>query len=141
MDELVIFFDTEFTDFENPKLISLGAVTADEQHEFYAEIDPLPEGCSAFVLEHIVPQLTGPKLTKEAFAQAFLTWLAGFRCDIELCSDVAFDRDLVYWLCGGYPILDGAKCTWFPLPKLVNNNPHHALEDARMLRREFASKL
>lgn len=141
MKSTAVFFDTEFSNFDTPELISLGAVTVDGQHEFYAEISPLPSGCSDFVVEHIVPQLNGPAYPKEEFAHRFLEWLATLGTDIELCSDSHYDRDIVNALCGGYPIPipNGVKCSWTPLPGSINNNPHHALLDARLLQKTFAS--
>jgi DNA polymerase III epsilon subunit-like protein len=136
--ELSIFFDTEFTDFDKCEIISLGAVTADGNHNFYGEVDPIPFGCSEFVIENVLPILTGTKFTKDELKIKFLIWLSSFDCDIELCSDHSVDRDIVYKLCG-YPIqLSGNNiCTWFPLPMGVPNNPHHALKDAQMLREKF----
>ena len=138
MKSTAVFFDTEFSNFDTPELVSIGAVSVDGQHEFYAEVSPLPGGCSDFVLQHIVPQLTGPAYPKEEVARRFLEWLASFDNAIELCSDSGYDRDIVYGLCGNpLPIPHGTASTWFPLPGTVTNNPHHALQDARMLREEF----
>lgn len=53
---MLIFLDTEFTDFFDPVLISLG-MAAETGEEFYAEV-PYPEkGCSAFVREAVIPLL------------------------------------------------------------------------------------
>lgn len=139
MSSTAVFFDMEFSSFECPQLISLGAVTADGKQEFYAEVAPLPDGCSDFVHEHVVPLLTGPAYPKKEVARRFLDWLAGLGDEIELCSDSGYDRDLLYELCGyPLPVSSGALCTWFPLPGTVDNNPHHALQDARMLQKTFA---
>lgn len=35
---MLIFIDTEFTQFNDPELISIGLVTEDASHEFYAEL-------------------------------------------------------------------------------------------------------
>ncbi|CAK7033961.1 MAG: hypothetical protein DELT_00479 [Desulfovibrio sp.] len=140
MKSTAVFFDTEFTNFENPELVSIGAVSVDGKHEFYAEVSPLPDGCSDFVIQHIVPQLTGPAYPKEEVARRFLEWLAGLGNAIELCSDSGFDRNIINALCGyPLPIPNGATSTWYPLPGTVTDNPHHALQDARMLREAFHS--
>ncbi len=141
MNSIAVFLDTEFSSFDAPELISIGAVTVDGKREFYAEISPPPEGNSDFVRERILPQLTGPAYPKKEAARRFLEWLAALGADIELCSDSRYDRDMVNALCGGspLPVPGGAKCSWVPLPGSVNNNPHHALQDARMLREAFAA--
>lgn len=54
---MLIFIDTEFTDFMNPELISIGLVTDDGQHEFYAELPVNRSKCNDFVLATILPQL------------------------------------------------------------------------------------
>lgn len=52
-----IYIDTEFTDFVDMQLISLGAVTEDGR-EFYAEVsDYDKQASSAFVKEHVEPLL------------------------------------------------------------------------------------
>lgn len=55
-----IFFDTEFTDFQNGKLISAGFVT-EAGREFYVELtDTLRErDCTTFVLDTVLPLLVG----------------------------------------------------------------------------------
>lgn len=131
-----IFFDTEFSDLENPELISLGAISEDGAREFYAEVEPLPETCSDFVRERVLPQLSGPKLPADELARAFLEWLRGFGTDVELFSDSDADRDLLENLCAGtaMDILGSVACAWRCLPGGNGVNPHHALEDARLLR-------
>jgi hypothetical protein len=55
---MLLFLDTEFTDFVNCDLISLGMVSEDGQHEFYAEIvDHETEWQSQFVKDVVVPLL------------------------------------------------------------------------------------
>ena len=142
MSELSIFFDVEFSNFEHPELISLGAITADGAHEFYAEVSPLPERCSDFVREHVIPQLSGPCYPKAELAAHFIGWLNRFDKDIELCSDSSYDRDLVYAMCGyPIPLARHNMVSWYPLPHLITNNPHHALRDAKMLRDRFSAQL
>ena len=54
---MLIFLDTEFTDFARPDLISLALVSEDGR-EFYAErTDYDPERCSEFVRETVLPLL------------------------------------------------------------------------------------
>jgi hypothetical protein len=53
---LKIFIDTEFTDFIDPHLISIGMASASGE-EFYAEVPYPDKGCSAFVREAVIPLL------------------------------------------------------------------------------------
>jgi hypothetical protein len=54
--------DTEFTDFIDCELMSIGAVSEDGEHEFYVEItDYTHEYRSLFVMDHIVPLLDNAK--------------------------------------------------------------------------------
>ena len=53
-----IFIDTEFTDFVDTELISIGLITDDGDHEFYGELPVNRRKCSEFVIEHVLPQLS-----------------------------------------------------------------------------------
>lgn len=53
---LKVFIDTEFTDFANLKLISIG-FAAESGDEFYAELSFSVSDCSEFVREIVVPML------------------------------------------------------------------------------------
>ena len=62
---MYLFVDTEFTDFRDTDLISLGIVSEDGQHEFYVEITDHTVGWqSQFVREAIVPMLDYAKFGK-----------------------------------------------------------------------------
>jgi hypothetical protein len=82
-----IYFDTEFSNLtKTAQLISLGAVTQSGE-EFYAEIEPRPERCSAFVKDTVFPLLTGPKLSTQAFIDSFSCWLTQFDHPVLLSGD------------------------------------------------------
>lgn len=51
-----IFIDTEFTDFIDPQLISMGLVAASGE-EFYVEAPYFKPSCSTFVKEVVIPLL------------------------------------------------------------------------------------
>ena len=58
MSELLLFIDTEFTDFLNMEMISIGLVSLCGQHTFYREINDFnPKRCSRFVRETVLPLL------------------------------------------------------------------------------------
>jgi hypothetical protein len=59
--------DTEFTDFIDCDLISVGMVSEDGQHEFYVErSDYQTQWCNQFVRSAVLPQLgkAGPALDR-----------------------------------------------------------------------------
>ena len=56
---MLVFLDTEFTDFLRPDLISI-ALVAEDGSELYAErTDYREDGCSDFVRETVLPLLGG----------------------------------------------------------------------------------
>lgn len=91
----LIFLDTEFTDFVKPQLISIGAITEDGKHEFYAEIaDYNMKMSSEFVRKVVEPQL-GVVLGMPARKASveFGAWLDELG-EIELCPDYITDWEL-----------------------------------------------
>lgn len=74
---IYIFLDTEFTNFVDCDLISLGAISEDGQHEFYVEItDYETSWCSDFVKGAIIPLLDNAKygMTFVEAGAAFKQW-------------------------------------------------------------------
>jgi len=56
------FVDTEFTDFIETELMSIGIVSEDGKHEFYAEVNSYtPEARSQFVIDVVVPLMEPAK--------------------------------------------------------------------------------
>jgi hypothetical protein len=71
---------------------------AESGEEFYAEVDPLPEDCSAFVSDTVVLQLTGPKLASAALVAQLAAWLRQFAKPVLTCDadwDIQVLRQLV----------------------------------------------
>lgn len=97
---MLLFIDTEFTDFINSDLISIGVVSADGR-EFYGErTDYDRAGCSAFVREAVLPQLgqESPVTGTEAEVGAALRdWLTQFK-EIEVCFDYTADLEFFCYL-------------------------------------------
>ncbi len=57
VNAMLVFLDTEFTDFFRPELISL-ALVSENGREFYAErTDFHPDVCNDFVRESVLPLL------------------------------------------------------------------------------------
>jgi len=77
---MLVFLDTEFTDFINMEMLSIGMVSADGKHEFYAErTDYSLKMCSGFVKEEILPLFdkSGFVGTKEEIGLKVIDWIIG----------------------------------------------------------------
>lgn len=140
-----IFIDTEFTDFLDLHLISLGLVSGAGE-EFYAEV-PYPDAsCSAFVREAVIlllGKIPGAAMTRDSLCQQLLAWLSAVRpenTDIEICYDYQTDWDLFIdaidyqvpdWC---HPRLVGANINEVLRVEFYKKHglpQHHALYDAR----------
>lgn len=153
---MLVFLDTEFTDFIRPDLISIGLV-AEDGREFYAERnDYRREDCNDFVVSDVLPLLH--RVPNARCSEAHLTfrlreWFEALGEPVTLVFDYSADWELLAdALLGGgkhdqLPINIGEK--WL-LPREVVSDPafrqaqmtsysrewptHHALADASALR-------
>jgi hypothetical protein len=93
-----VFIDTEFTDFINCDLISLGAV-ASTGEEFYAENSEYYKNmASAWVRENIIPTLNFGKfgMRRLELSARFWCWLIELEADeIIITSDHSIDIDIL----------------------------------------------
>ena len=139
-----VFVDTEFTDLESPRLISVGAVATDST-AFYCEISDWPhERSSEFVRQHVLPLLDGDAVPQIVAADAFARWLGerARRAPTIIVSDSGFDRWALAELFGGETLPYGAQwqrvtVAYETLDEKVAElglRRHHALDDARALR-------
>ena len=90
----LIFIDTEFSDFINTDLISIGAVTEDGSKEFYCELtDFNKKVCSEFVREAVLPQLDFDKfgMCRHVASAKFYQWLEELGDEYALCPDYSAD--------------------------------------------------
>lgn len=151
---LKVFVDTEFTNFIDPHLISIGLVAASGE-EFYAEV-PYPLGnCSQFVREVVIPLLGR---VPDAFCRAdelylrITNWLEIIRPsedDVDICFDYQTDWDLFN------VALEGRVPMWcrpcmvrrninellrYNFHKKTNLPEHHALYDARANRYAYRAR-
>lgn len=157
---MLVFVDTEFTDFIQIDLVSIGLV-AEDGREFYAERnDYRREDCSDFVRAYVLP-LLGRMENASCSAQELSTrlhsWFAAFDQQVTLVFDYAADWDLLADALQGeaglpFPANLGEK--WLLTPEVMGTEvfqravaatysvdlpPHHALADAHALRSGFAS--
>lgn len=148
---LRVFLDTEYTDFIDPYLISVG-MAAETGEEFYAEV-PYPEkGCCAFVREAVIPllgRIPDAICSVDDLRPRIWTWLELVRRggeEVEICIDDQTDWDLFA------DALDNRVPAWcrrrlipyninemlrFEFHQQHNLPEHHALHDARANRHAF----
>ena len=156
---MLIFLDTEFTDFIDCELISIGMVSEDGQHEFYAErTDHDKNLCSNFVLEAVVPHLgeiPEAACSRDELTQRLWQWFASLPGKVQIATESTHDRDLLWdALSEGLPEnLDKSVVDLRPLfedatfseavydyHKEHNHPWHHALYDAKAHRAAWVAK-
>ena len=96
---MLIFLDTEFTDFNDPDLISIGLVD-EAGREFYAEsTEYRQEACSDFVRQVVIPLLGEPKnrVVGNYFeiAKQLNEWLKQYTDEITIAIDYLGDWQLL----------------------------------------------
>ena len=152
---MLIFLDTEFTDFVRPGLISLALVSEDGR-EFYAErTDYREDDCNDFVRETVLPVLGGvpdSACTRTELTDRLRDWFEQLPEPATIIYD--FESDwllLVDAILGrthknppanfGEPLHLGNSSITHPVFERAQNltytpdwPPHHALADARALR-------
>ena len=151
---MLVFLDTEFTDFTNPDLISL-ALVSENGREFYAErADYRREDCNDFVRQEVLPLLgrvPGAACTHSELTERVRTWFECLPEPATLVFDFEGDWLLLAdaWLglhhreapanVGDKLHLSNHTIT-HPIFEAALNRvftqhwpPHHALADARAL--------
>jgi 3' exoribonuclease, RNase T-like len=92
-----LFCDTEFTDFKNTELMSIGIVTEDGQHEFYREVQHIADFRSDFVNQVVVPLMNHDFKHPDVVALDLKDWI-----DALPYPDITFIVDYV----GDYTLMD-----------------------------------
>jgi len=145
---MLVFLDTEFTDFIDCELISIGMVGEDGRHELYVEVEDFDRAkCNAFVQSAVWPQLGHLKeaIVRKADVQSRLrAWFSTLPRSVVIACDSHHDRDLLASALDSRwpPNLTG----WFDLRPLIDTGVfdravasfhtetrpwHHALFDAQ----------
>jgi hypothetical protein len=93
---MLLFLDTEFTDLAiDPRLISIGLVTEDGAHQFYAELtDTYTHAqCAPFVQEAVLPHLDGKNaLTFDKLSLQLGNWIEAIGQPVQFATDsIAWD--------------------------------------------------
>lgn len=94
---MLVFLDTEFTDLDNPRLISIGLV-AQEGQQFYGELtDWQLQECSSFVTGAVLPHLKGgaAAMSREGLQERLRSWSNAFGEPVTLISDSPMDWELI----------------------------------------------
>lgn len=151
-DRLLLFFDTEFTDFVDMDLISIGIVT---QHlrEFYAENSEYnKDWCNDFVKSTVLPRLQGGEcaMPYNQLKENLQIWISDLLEDystVLFVFDYSGDWFLLDELLIDYPQKDKVKGQQDNLDAGIElyfmhdrSNEHHALYDAWALFTGFKVK-
>lgn len=145
---MLIFLDTEFADFDDREPISIGMVSEDGQHVFYAELEDFDRNrCNNFVRSTVWPllgQIKGAAVKRIDLAVQLRAWFTTLPRSVTIACDSQFDREVLDTIIGRpWPTnLAG----WFDLRPLIDSTVfdqavnayhdqldrpwHHALYDA-----------
>lgn len=149
MKQTILFLDTEFTGFKDPKLISIG-IAGTGGEEFYAETEYSLEECSDFVRSTVLPSLTQEKkLTVGELCAQLLEWMETVRAPgpVLICFDSEYDRLMLEQIfkteMPSSTVLRCLSATDVNKLKVYEYHvkhkqvEHHALHDARALKYGF----
>lgn len=96
---MLVFLDTEFTDFIDCELISIGMVSEDGQYELYLEVQDFDRlKCNAFVQAAVWSQLgrvDGASVSKAELPGRLRQWFDSLSQEVVLACDSQHDRDLL----------------------------------------------
>lgn len=152
---MLIFLDTEFTNFESPSLISIG-MAADSGEDFYAELPFAINSCSPFVRDVVVPLLGG---YENAFCPVpdigarVASWLSIVRRGsepMEICVDhqidwrlfsSALEHLLPHWCCVRMVDHEIQELLRYEFHVTHSLPEHHALHDAQAARYAFRPRM
>lgn len=147
---MLVFLDTEFASFEDPRLISVGLISQTGE-ECYVELAPSvdgwePQRTSAFVRQVVLPLLDGAPLPRAAARTAVIDFLRLLTCSgtrPTVITDFTGDWVLLKELIDPLPEdLAGLEAKLYASPTVEHypfgTQRHHALVDARALRWAFA---
>ena len=145
-----VFLDTEFTDFKNRGLISIGLVSICGEHSFYKEAQDFDQSmCSDFVKEIVIPLLSrdpGIMIPLPEIRALLLDWFIRLESDeVTVIFDHDYDWEQLSNLLGeipdwikpsniGYTLDEKAFEQFFTDNSLKQ---HHALNDAMANRHAF----
>jgi hypothetical protein len=151
----LLFLDTEFTQFQNAQLISLGLVRVNDQFElaerFYVEVEFDLRHASDWVMEYVEPKLAHTPVPKREAARQVAAFLASLpHRESVICFDFPTDWDLLAQLLGvehgdvltrlNARNVDAEVVDTRALIPDCDDRIHHALRDAEHLARGWLIK-
>lgn len=151
---MLVFLDTEFTDFHDARLISIGLV-AQSGEEFYAELPVDDSLCGEFTRHTVLPLLGREPHAFCAddweLATRLRTWLSIVKRNepLTLCFDLELDWTLFAKATGTLPdfcaprLLKSSEINELLLYSFVKTHglpEHHALYDARGMHYAFRER-
>lgn len=151
-NRILLFLDTEFSDFREMYLISIGIVSSDH-HEFYAENAEYSDTfCSDFTKIQVLPRLQGGEhaMPYSKLKHSLQQWLSELLVEHSILR-VVFDYQGDWFLLGellaDFPLkkkVEGVKDNLDQGIELYFQDrrelQHHALADAWALRHAFRMK-
>lgn len=148
---MILFLDTEFTDFQQGELISIALVGLDEGCSIYLEVTDFDyELCSDFVRSNVWAHLglfPQARVKREELSARLRAWCLSVPVEAMLASDSQRDVDLLLRSLGPNhglqvagrvdlrPMLNNPQCRAAMRRFHATGKPqHHALYDAQALR-------
>jgi hypothetical protein len=130
---MLLFIDTEFTDFLNIDLISIGLVSEDGRHQFYAErTDFCYDWCNDFVRSAVWAHLgadPAANVKRDELRQRLSDWFKTLPAAVTIACDSYTDLDIRPL--GESAVFNDAICRYHAEP----GRPwHHAYHDAAAIR-------
>jgi hypothetical protein len=125
---MLIFLDTEFSDFADRELISIGMVGEDGRHAFYAELQDFDrEKCNGFVRSTVLPllgQIDGATVKRADLPARLRDWFVTLQRNVTIASDSHFDFQLLVQAIG-YPLLANIAPARYDLRPLIDTSVFH----------------
>ena len=124
-----LFLDTEFTSPETKQLISIGIISEDGQHSFYAELNEYDASlCNRFVCENVLPHLEHKGMSRDQLACVLREWFATLPRRVFFSCDSYDDIKLVLALLGERPV--NLIENWLDLRSLIDTTVYHNAVEA-----------
>ena len=124
-----LFLDTEFTSPETKQLISIGIISEDGLHSFYAELNDYDQSlCNRFVRENVLPHLEHNGMSSDQLAHVLREWFATLPRRVFFSCDSYDDIKLVLALLGERPA--NLIENWLDLRSLIDTSIYHNAVEA-----------
>lgn len=125
---MLIFLDTEYTDRNQPRLISLGMVTEDGRRTLYVECAEVTLAeCSRFVATHVWPYLGQDPASvcdPVTLQHRLGTWMASLPRHVRLACDSPIDIELLRKAIAA-PLPTNVSTERYDLGSLISTTVYH----------------